>query len=56
MGTEDALTFEMVLVCIVYILCTLLLYVLVYLPSIHAIHRRSLQSIFIHKAFSCDCK
>ena len=52
----DALTFEMVLVCIVYILCTLLLYVLVYLPSIHAIHRRSLQSIFIHKAFSCDCK
>lgn len=52
----DALALEVESVCITYVLCILLLYVLVYLPLIHSIRNRSLQSIFIHKALAYDCK
>ena len=52
----DALAIQIECVCAVYMACVLLLYFLLYLPSIRSIRDHCLQSIFIHKVLSQDSK
>jgi hypothetical protein len=52
----NALTIQIECVCVIYMACVLLLYLLLYLPSIRSIRDHCLQSIFIHKVLSQGSK